>query len=145
MQILVDYVCRWCFFLYRYGWTHCRYSWWWGVVNKDFQVGHLLLSSIQCLLNCMFRNTCIRICIVLSFQLSHCQMPILHYHTGRSSMPFFIDNAWMSNFLVSTAAFTIIYLPFINTNNSKNPQLYSFRDACSESSGHCNQPSIKFA
>ncbi|GBN50663.1 hypothetical protein AVEN_225029-1 [Araneus ventricosus] len=71
----------------------------------------------QCLLNCVFRNTCAWTCIVLGSQLSHSLAPILLYQAGQSSTAFFFDDAWTTNTLASTAGVAVIYPLCMNTNN----------------------------
>ncbi|GBM35763.1 hypothetical protein AVEN_108961-1 [Araneus ventricosus] len=102
----------------------------------------------QCPLNCVFRNTCAWACIVLGCELSHCLAPILLYQSGQSPTFFFFDDKWTTNSLASTAGVTVIYPLCMNTNNGRSPTTYqscSFGDTRSESSGHDDLPSIKFA
>ncbi|GBO35720.1 hypothetical protein AVEN_152045-1 [Araneus ventricosus] len=102
----------------------------------------------QCPLNCVFRNTCAWTYIVSGCQLSHCRAPILLYQEEQSPTSFFFDDAWTTNTLASTADVTVIYPLCMNTNNGRSLTTYqwcSFGDTRSESSGHYDLPSIKFA
>ncbi|GBN74417.1 hypothetical protein AVEN_252263-1 [Araneus ventricosus] len=73
----------------------------------------------QCLLNCVFRNTCAWTCIVLGCQLSHYLAPILLCQAGQSPMSLFFDDAWTTNTLASTAGVTVIYPLCMKTNNGR--------------------------
>lgn len=85
-------------------------------------MGHLLCSLA---FNSISRTVCSKkILVGPECQLNQSLVPILLHQEQRSLTSFLLDNAKMSNIMVSTGGFTIIHLFCISTNNdiTNNPR-----------------------